>query len=74
METGIYIRVQVDGSFHSIDIGDPDLPMEDIIHWMSKTDGQLLFYHRLIFTLLGRRKEFEEWMNKGVDGALERYQ
>lgn len=58
METGIYIRAEVNGKWGSYDIGDPAISDQVVLRWLRESsieDGK--FYPRLVMVLLGRNRE-----------------
>lgn len=58
METGINIVV----NGYTIDIGDPSIDIIDLVMYLERMIPATRM--RLIMTLLGRREEYEEFLNK----------
>jgi hypothetical protein len=54
METGIFIRAQIDGRWDSVDIGDPRLHDIEVFKWLRSRGGENEFAERCVMTLLGR--------------------
>lgn len=54
METGIYIRAQIDGRWENVDIGDPRVPDERIMEWLRSRGGSNPWAEKVVMMLLGR--------------------
>ncbi len=54
METGIFIRAQVDGKWDSVDIGDVRLPDAEIATWLRSRGGKNEWAEQCVMILLGR--------------------
>lgn len=56
MQTGIYIRAMVGVSMKDLDIGDPELPDDEVVKWLREHQTESGFMERLVLILLGRPK------------------
>lgn len=54
MDTGIFIRAQVDGKWDSIDIGDLRLPDIEVTKWLRSRGGENAWAEQVVMLLLGR--------------------
>ena len=56
LETGIFVRCEVEGVFDNFDIGDPALDDVQVLRWLRETHKAqgTKFYERLVLSLLGR--------------------
>ena len=54
METGIFIRAQVDGKWDSVDIGDSRLPDIDIVRRLRSRGEKNEWAEQCVMILLGR--------------------
>ena len=62
MNTGIFVRGEVEGVLDPWDIGDPKLDDVQVLRWLResyKSHGSK-FYERLVLTLLGRNVAITE--------------
>ena len=57
METGIFIRAQIDGKWDSVDIGDPRLSDEEVFKWLRSRGGKNEFAERCVMVLLERNQD-----------------
>jgi hypothetical protein len=57
METGIFIRAQIDGKWDSVDIGDPKLPDAEVLKWLRSRGGRNEFAERCVMVLLKRDQD-----------------
>ena len=57
METGIYIRAEIDGKWESVDIGDERLPNEQVLAWLRSRGGDNILAENTVLLLLGRSYE-----------------
>lgn len=60
MQTGIYIRACPGISYKNYDIGDPELPDEEVVKWLREHEEESGFMERLVLILLGRPKPIVE--------------
>jgi hypothetical protein len=54
METGIFIRAQVDGKWGSYDIGDKTLSDKQVYEWLRRDKGKNILAERCVMVLLDR--------------------
>jgi len=60
MQTGIYIRALVQGIYRNYDIGDPELPDDEVVKWLREHEVESGFMERLVLILLGRPRPVVE--------------
>ena len=56
MNTGIFIRAQINGQWMSIDIGDKTLSNEQFLEWLHSKGGKGGYEEQLILLLLERKQ------------------
>ncbi len=56
METGIFIRAQVNGKWDTYDIGDKQLTDAQVLAWLRSRGGKNTWAERVVMTLLGRNQ------------------
>ena len=56
IETGIFIRVQVDGKWGAYDIGDEAVSDEQVLEWLRSRGGSNPWAEGTVMLLLGRRQ------------------
>ena len=54
MNTGIFIRAEIDGKWKSVDIGDSQLPNTEVVKWLRSRGGDNRLAERCVMILLGR--------------------
>jgi len=54
METGIFIRVKVNGKWDSVDIADERIPTNDILTWLRSRGGCNPWAENTLLIILGR--------------------
>lgn len=61
MNTGMFIRAQIDGKWQSIDIGDPRLPADKLLEWLVTLppSGVAVVYERVKDIVHKERKQGE---------------
>ena len=71
VETGIYIRAQIDGEWGNVDIADPRLYIGDLFGWLEQQGKPNyvagkgnFFFHKLVASLLGRREEMDKLLKQ----------
>lgn len=55
METGIFVRVCLEGKWQSVDIGDEQLPDEEVCKWL-RTGGNNPLAENTVMEFLGRKR------------------
>lgn len=60
METGIYIRAQIEGKWGAVDIGDERLPDKEVLEWLRSRGGENVWAENCALLLLGRKPISQE--------------
>ena len=55
MNTGIYIRAEIDGKWDSVDIGDERLSNVQVLEWLRSRGGSNPWAESCVLLLLGRK-------------------
>ena len=54
METGIFIRAEIEGKWESVDIGDERIPDKEILLWLRSRGGVNVWAENVALLLLDR--------------------
>jgi len=60
IETGILIRAEIDGRWGPVDIGDDQLPVDQLVNWLRSKGGANPFAENLMLMFLGRPQTAHE--------------
>jgi len=56
METGIFIRAEINGKWDAVDIGDKRLSDEKILEWLRSRGGENVWAENCVLVLLDREQ------------------
>ena len=56
METGIFIRAEIDGKLIAVDIGDKRLPDDMLLEWLRSRGSHNQWAENCVFSLLEREQ------------------
>jgi hypothetical protein len=65
METGIFIRAEVNGEWGSYDIGDKTINDKQVLDWLRSRGGKNEWAEQVVLTLLDRNQFSVRMVNDG---------